>query len=64
MGGDEYGFSQLSYGKNFKFQAAILQHTVELIQTLRAEKMKLIEEKEAVISAKKRKIQGFDNLIL
>lgn len=38
-------------------KAAILQHTVELIQTLRAEKMKLIEEKETVINAKKRKIQ-------
>ncbi|CAG9536209.1 unnamed protein product, partial [Cercopithifilaria johnstoni] len=38
-------------------KAAILQHTVELIQTLRAEKMKLIEEKETFINAKKRKIQ-------
>ncbi|VDN04160.1 unnamed protein product [Thelazia callipaeda] len=38
-------------------KAAVLQQTVELIQTLRAEKMKLIEEKESVINAKKRKIQ-------
>ncbi|MFH4978627.1 hypothetical protein AB6A40_005336 [Gnathostoma spinigerum] len=38
-------------------KAAILQHTAELIQSLQAEKMRLIEEKEAAIQAKKRRIE-------
>ncbi|VDM50178.1 unnamed protein product [Toxocara canis] len=38
-------------------KAAILQHTAELIQSLQAEKMRLLEEKEAAIQAKKRRIE-------
>lgn len=38
-------------------KAAILQHTAELIQTLQAEKNRLLEEKEAAIQSKKRRLE-------
>uniref|UniRef100_A0A0N4U282 BHLH domain-containing protein n=1 Tax=Dracunculus medinensis TaxID=318479 RepID=A0A0N4U282_DRAME len=43
--------------KNICCNAAILQQTAELIHTLQADNLKLIEEKEAVIQSKKRKLQ-------
>uniref|UniRef100_A0A158R4M5 BHLH domain-containing protein n=1 Tax=Syphacia muris TaxID=451379 RepID=A0A158R4M5_9BILA len=38
-------------------KAAILQHTAELIQTLQAEKNRLLEEKEAAIQSRKRRLE-------